>query len=206
MGVPIGLALTAAGAGLSIYSAKQTQRRMNDIVRDQLAASEEFQRQATPEYEKSLGASGSRAATEAIAAGEREAASGYRDVQSLPTTVAASPLLSDVLTNVRTQAQIQRANKADAALQGYGNMALQSWLAQQRAQQNLGVISGLAGSRAATTPYLLQGAQQEGQNLAAIGSLLGTAGSLAGVYGALSPYLNQPQSKAPVGRPGAGSE
>lgn len=195
MGVPTiaALALTAAGTGLGMAAAKRTQREMNEVVKQQLAASEDFQRQATPEYQKSLGASGSRAATQALAEGEREALTGYRAVQSLPPTTSPSPLLSDSLTDVRTRASVGQANQAQAALQGYGNMALQSWLAQQTGQQNLSVISNLASSRAAITPFLLQNAQQKGADMAAIGSLLGTAGSLAGVYGQLAPYLNTPQ-------------
>lgn len=203
MGVPTiaALALTAAGTGLSMAAAKRTQREMNEVVKQQLAASEDFQRQATPEYQKSLGASGSRAATQALAEGEREALSGYQAVQSLPPTTSPSPLLSDSLTDVRTRANIGQANQAQAALQGYGNMALQSWLAQQGAQQNLGVISNLASSQARITPFLLANAQQKGQDMAAIGSLLGTAGSLAGVYGQLSPYLNPSPGNPPAAAP-----
>lgn len=186
-----GLALTAAGTGLSIANARATQQRMNDVVKRQIADAEGFQRKATPEWEKTLGASGSRAAEEALAEGEKEALSGYRAVQSSPPTSAESPILGDSLTNVRTAARISQSNKAQAAQQGYGNMALQAWLAQNQGQQNLGVISNLAGSRAAITPYQLQGAQQQGQNLATVGSLLGTAGSLAGVYGGIAPYLQQ---------------
>jgi len=206
VGTIAGLALTAAGTGLSIANARATQERMNEIVRQQIGAAQAFQSQATPEFQKSLGASGSDAARRQLAIGEQQALGGYRETQGLPPTTAASPILSDALTNVRTQARIEQANQANASLQGYGNLALQQWLANQRAQQNLGVISGLANSQSAITPYLLSGAQQQGQNLAAVGSLLGTAGSLAGVYGSLYPYLNTPQPQPPVGRPGAGRE
>ncbi len=111
----------------------------------------------------------------------------------MPVSSAPSPITSNALVDARTQARIGQSNQAQATLQGYGNLTLQQILANQRAQQNLGVISGLASSRSEITPYLLQGAQQKGQNLAAVGSLLGTAGSLAGVYGGLYPYLNAPK-------------
>ncbi len=194
----IGLALSAAGTATSMANARATQRRMNDVVRQQIASGEEFQQRATPEFQKSLGASGSEAAMRALVTGQGEALQGYRDIQANSPTAAPSPILSDALVNARTQARIGQSNQANAALQGYGNLTLQQVLANQRAQQNLGVISGLAGSRSEITPYLLQGAQQQGQNLAAVGSLLGTAGSLAGVYGSLYPYLNQPP---PAGSP-----
>jgi len=202
-----GLALSAAGTGVSIANARATQQRMNDIVRQQVASAEGFQRQATPEFTKSLGESGAEASRRALATGEQSALQGYREVSGFPTT-APSPFLEDALVNARTQARVGQSQEAQAALQGYQNMAVQQFLANQRANQNLGIISGLAGSRAAITPFLLQGAQNQGQNLAAVGSLLGTAGSLAGVYGQLYPYLNPPpaQPQPPAGRPGPGSE
>ncbi len=179
-------------------NARATQRRMNEITRQQIESGEAFQRQATPEFMKSLGSSGSEAAMRALATGQQEALGGYQNVQGSPPTTAPSPILSDALVNARTQARIGQSNQAQASLQGYNNLALQQTLANQRAQQNLGVISGLASSRSEITPYLLQGAQQQGQNLAAVGSLLGTAGSLAGVYGSLYPYLNPPKTPPPT--------
>jgi len=207
IGTIAGLALSAAGTAVSIANAKATQRRMNDIVGDQIGAAEGFQAQATPEFQRSLGATGAEATKRALAIGEQQALREYGEVAGLPAT-AASPILSDTLVNARTQARIGQSQQAQAALQGYNNATLQQILANQRAQQNLGVISGMASSRSAITPFLLQGAQQQGQNLAAVGSLLGTAGSLAGIYGQLYPYLNPPPAtgQPPAGRPGAGSE
>jgi len=196
IGTILGLATSAAGAGLSIANAQATQKRMNDIVRQQVAAAEGFQRQATPEFEKSLGSSGAEASRRALAMVEQSALAGYKEVGGVPTT-APSPFLENALVNARVQARVGQSQQANADLQGYQNMAVQQFLANQRAQQNLGVISGLAGSRSAITPYLLQGAQNQGQNLAAVGSLLGTAGSLAGVYGSLYPYLQQPATPPP---------
>ncbi len=194
----IGAVASAAGTGVSIAAAKASQERMNRAVRDQITAAEGFQRQATPEFKRSLGDSGADAAKRALAIGQESALRGYREVQSSFPSTAPSPILSDALVNARTQARIGQANQSQAALQGYGNLTLQQILANQRAQQNLGVISGLAGSRSAITPYLLQGAQQQGQSLAAVGSLLGTAGSLAGVYGSLYPYLQEsPKPNSP---------
>jgi hypothetical protein len=120
------------------------------------------------------------------------------------------------LVNAATAGRIGQSNAAQATLQGYGNFNLQQWLAAQKARQDLGVISGLAGSRSAITPYLLSGAQQSGQDMAAVGSLLGTAGQLAGVYGSLYPYLNSnvtsttqsattPRTGGLASRPGSGS-
>ncbi len=188
-----GLALTAAGAGVGIANARATAARMNEITRQQIQSGEAFQRQATPEFQKSLGSSGADAANRALASGSQQALAGYQNLQSMPVSSAPSPITSNALVDARTQARIGQSNQAQATLQGYGNLTLQQILANQRAQQNLGVISGLASSRSEITPYLLQGAQQKGQNLAAVGSLLGTAGSLAGVYGGLYPYLNAPK-------------
>ncbi len=189
-----GLALAAAGTGVSMANARATQRRMNEVVRSQIAAAEEYQKPASTEFQRSLGETGAEASKRALAQGQEEALGGYQDVQSMFPSTAPSPILSNEIVNTRNAARIGQANQANAALQGYGNLTLQQILANQRAQQNLGVISGLAGSQSAITPYLLQGAQNQGQDLAAVGSLLGTAGSLAGVYGSLAPYLNPPKN------------
>ncbi len=184
-----GLALSAAGTGVSLANAAAVRARMEDVVRRQIAAAEEYQKQATPKYEAYLKESGPNVARQNIAAGEQEALARYRYLQNLPTIAAESPIEANRLVSAATQGRIGQANAAQAALQGFGNFNLQQWLAAQRAGQNLGVISNLAGARSAITPYLLSGAEQSGQSLAAVGSLLGTAGQLAGVYGSLSPYL-----------------
>jgi len=95
--------------------------------------------------------------------------------------------------DARTKAQIAQRNAAQAALQGYGTFNLAQWVQQQRARGNLGVINNLSQGSAALTGPLLANAQASGQDLAAVGSLLGTAGSLAGVYSQLYPYITQPQ-------------
>lgn len=186
-----GLALSAAGTGVGIANAQATRDRMNDVLRRQLAAQDVFQGQAAPEFQKSLGASGAEAARRAIGEGTTESSRLYSYLQNLPqgSAAAPSPIAENQLVDVRNQARIGQSNLAQAALQGFGNFDIQRLLAQQRGSQNLGAISVLSGSRAGITPSLLQGAQNQGQDLAAIGSLLGTAGSLAGVYGSLSPYL-----------------
>ncbi len=203
----IGAAISAAGTGVSIANAKATQRRMNDVVHNQIAATEGFQRQATPEFLKSLGSTGSEAANQQLSLGEQVALHGYQNVAALPVA-APVPALQDAIVNARTQARVAQSQQSQAALQGYNNLSLQQVLSNQRAQQNLGVISGLANSRSEITPFLLQGAQQQGQDLAAVGSLLGTAGSLAGVYGSLYPYLQQPgqPGQPPANRAGPGNE
>jgi len=185
----IGAALAAAGTGVSIANARATSERMNEVVRQQLAKQDVFQRQATPIFEKSLGESSPSAARGQLAQGSEDASSIYRQLAQLPASTASSPIQEDKLINARTQAQIGQQQGAQATFFFYGNFNLQQWLKDQEARRNLGVISGLSSSQAATTPYLLQGAQNQGQNLAAVGSLLGTAGSLAGVYGTLYPYL-----------------
>ena len=164
---------------------------MNQVLRRQLGATEEFQRQATPEFQKSLGETGPIAGLRNIQQGASESSGLAAQLARLPYSSAASPIPTDPLVQARTAADIGRSTAANAALQGFSNFSLQQWLADQRARQNLGVLSGLAGSRSEITPYLLSGAQNKGQDLAAVGSLLGTAGSLAGTYGQLYPYLSQ---------------
>ena len=195
----IGAATAAAGTGVSIDAAREARDRMEQQLRGQLAKQTDFQRQATPLFQASLAESTPTAAREQIGRGESEAAQLYRQLQAVPGSSAASPLAENALVNARTQQQIGQQNRAQAALQGYRNFSLQQWLKDQQARENLGIVSNLSQSSAALTPYLLQGAQNSTQNLAAVGSLLGTAGSLAGVYGSLYPYL-QNQQGTPQGK------
>lgn len=187
----IGLAISAAGTGVSVAANRSAQKRMNDQVKASLARQDTFTRRGDDLFKKNLGETGAAAATRNIAQGEQQAADLYRSVQALPSG-AGLPATNDATVNNRTGLEIANANQASAALQGYPNMSLLQWLNNAETDRLLGVNNNLSASNARILPYQLQGAQASAADMAALGSLLGTGGSLLGMWGA-----TQPQSTVP---------
>lgn len=195
-----GLALAAAGTATSMTAAKQAQSRMEGTIQSQLAAQRGFQQQATPLFQRSLEESSPANVGRQISAGEQSAADLYTKLRSLPMGQSALP--QDTQSQLRTEQTIKQQQGAQAGLQGYQASNLSQWLKDLETQNRLGVISNLSQSSAQTTPYMLSAAQNSTANLAGLGSLLGTGGSLLGMYGALGQYLKpqpKPTQSAPTG-------
>jgi hypothetical protein len=169
-------ALAAAGTGVSMKAASDSRSAMNKQVINQLDAQNQFQKQASPFFEQSLQKSSKEHALEDIATGKAFADQQYRDAAQIPGATSPLPTGSEspmIVGQARSNAAQQR---------GYDEAALQGWLKNQNVNQNLGVISNLANASAGTSPILTQLAGQKGAQLAGIGSLMSTAGNLAGVY------------------------
>jgi hypothetical protein len=179
----IGLALAAAGAGTSIAASKQSRDAMNEQVNSSLLQQQQFQQQATPIFQQSLAQSGPKVAGQQVAQGAQDARSLYDAVSKVPNAGSTSPLPVDTQ---RLSGQVNQARDAGAQQQGYSNFALQQWLKNQEANRNLGVIGNLSTSANANTGILTQLAGQKSAGMAGIGSLLGTAGNLASIYGAVN--------------------
>lgn len=187
----IGLAASAAGTGVSIAGARAQREDMNKALRAGLARQEEIQRKATPVVEQNIEASGSQQAGKDIQSGTSQAAELYRRLHDLPTS-GESPVLLDRIVQARNEADIGRAQQAEAELQGFGNLTQQQWLRNLATLNQLGVLQNFSRGSVGVVPYQIQAAMQPGQNLQAVGSLLGTGGTLAGMYGQLYPTLQQP--------------
>lgn len=175
IGTVIGLALAAAGTGMQMKAASDSRKAMNQQVKDSVAQQEEFQRQASPIFEKSLEKMGPAAARERIAEGTEAAKDRY--AKSLGS--AMSPLPVDT---ARVEGVVRQGQNAFAQREGYANDSFQQWLNNNRTGTDLGVISSLARSAAGTAPILTALAGNKGANLAGIGSLLSTAGQLSSIY------------------------
>lgn len=180
----IALALAAAGTGVSVAGQRRQQRDMNDALRASLAEQDEYQRKTTPIVEQNIEASGSGPAMSDISMGAQNAAELYRRLQALPVSGEPSPV-TDQIVQTGLNERVNRANLAQAGLQGYNEQAFQQWLRNQNVGNQLNVLTNFSRGSAATTPYRIQNAQQRGQDLAAIGSLLSTAGTLGGIYSAV---------------------
>jgi hypothetical protein len=150
-----------------------------------LSKQQEYQRQATPVYEEALARSSPAAAQRQIEEESNAARTLYGDTQGgLPLT---SPLELSPLDKVRVVEAVKQRSVPLATLQGLRGYGARSAVADLDTNINLNAISGLARSSAQSMPYLLQAASQSGAGLAGIGSLMSTAGMLAGIYGAIQP-------------------
>ena len=87
------------------------------------------------------------------------------------------------MSQARQNATNAAGQQANANLQGYSNYGFQQGLKDLSANSQLGLIGNQARSAESVLPYELQSAANADSGLASLGSLLGTAGSLAGLYG-----------------------
>lgn len=179
----IGLAISAAGTGLGVAASAKAKDRMDKQLASALQRQDSFAAQGSQVFKSSLGASGADEGKKQVQEGQTAAQQLYERVQALPQGPGL-PAPQDATVDARTQQQISLANLAAAGLQGYPNMSLQQWMNNQNTQNQLGVISNLSNNAASILPYQLQGAQASTADMAALGSLLGTGGSLLGMYGA----------------------
>jgi len=179
----VGVAASAAGTGLSMAGAAESRDRMNRTIEQQLAAQQQFQRQASPVFQQSLQESTPQRVQSQIDLGSQSASEMYNRLRSLPTGTSSLP--TDDRTQSQTQQKIQQQQGAQAGLQGYQASSLAQWLKDLETRNQLGIISNLSQGQANITGPLLNYAQQAGAGLAGVGSLLGTGGSLLGMWGAL---------------------
>lgn len=177
------LALTGAGAGLGVDASIGERNAMNNAVNQQLAAQQGFQKQATPVFQQSLGASTPQAMQGQQQAGQQQAAAATRNAALQPLASPSLPF-SNPATNISYQGQQAKNAQqqgASAALRGYSNIGLQQALKDLSANSQLGLIGNQARSSASVFPYLLQGASQSRSGEASLGSLLGSLGTLTGL-------------------------
>lgn len=186
MGVPeamaaVGILASAAGTGVSMSAASKSRRDMDSEVRRNLATQELYKGQAQPIFNQSLNEAKVKPQQQLVAAGEQAAAQRYAQANALYGQQGVVPYDA-----TRAAGQIAQASDAQSRAQGYQSAAMDNWLRNQWAQQQLGVIGNLASSTAGVAPILTQLAGQRSSALGAAGSLLSTAGGLAGMYGGLA--------------------
>ncbi len=173
----IGLALAAAGTGVGIAGARQSAKAMNNQVKAGLEQQEAYQKRSTPFFEQSLAAT--EKTPESMAAAEARAQQTYSQAEfsdkiRLPVDKERAALETRTTRRTAAQGQAYRGAKND-------------WqLTDANSQANLGVISRLAGDSVQTNNILTSLAGNRGADMASMGSLLSTAGSLAAMYGAIN--------------------
>lgn len=181
----VGLALAGVGAGISEKASSDERDSMNNVMNQEQAQQQQYQKQATSVFNNSLANSTPAKANQQIGQGANQALQEYTKLQASPLSSATSPLgLSTpqgAIVNSATQANRALQNQSAAGLQGYNNWNTQQNVSNTLSNANLGLISGQAQQAAAYLPQELSLAQNSEQGLAGLGSLLGSAGQLVGV-------------------------
>src|SRR5882724_935132 len=172
----LAVGLTLAGTAASAKAASDTGAAENSAANAELQRQAQFQQQGKQLFNQSLGQSTPQVAKQQLQQGTNQALQQYQNIQSIP--------LTNQPTTAEQTTRNQLFNQSAAPLQGYNNFSMQQAIQNLLAQQNLGVVSGNAQASAGVLPLELQQAAQSQQGLAGLGSLLSSAGGLAGIYGA----------------------
>lgn len=180
------IAGTAAlvGTGLSVAGSAKSQNAMNDAAKAELYRQGRYQQQAAPLFAQSLARSTAGSAQGNISQGEVNAQTAINKVGAVPMQQA--PVAG--LTGTGEQgARAGITNAAAAGNMGYSEYALQQAINNLLTRQRLGLVSNLSGSSAGLAGLDIAHGAQSGASLQGVGSLLGTAGYLGGLYGASRP-------------------
>lgn len=207
MPYPIALAAaaaaTAAGAGMQMQAQAEARDAVAKQRREELTRQQAFQRKASQAVADSLAQSGRDTAEQQIDAGTERRAGEYQKLAVAAPTAQPGMTAGDrtVTAPVATAQSNQQAavaawnnilGKAQARAGGYQDWGIEQNVKNRRANEKIGMESTNARNSASVNQLELQDASQEGAGLAQIGSLLGAAGSVAGMYGATAPAAKNP--------------
>src|SRR6267378_2232404 len=189
-----GLAASAAGTGVQMYSSNEEARRANEAASAELTRQKGYQKQATGAFQKSLGES-----TPAVQ--KTQAGEGVGALLDVMGKVSAAPVatpssVAGIAPSNTQEQETEQANRlSNATAANYGGMtewSLRQWIKDLRAQQNLGIIQNLARGSEQTLPLMLGQAGQSAEDTRLLGTGLGAAGSALSSYGATMPRATIP--------------
>ena len=182
------------GSTMQMAAGQAEKNAMNDATGRELKRQQDYARQGQAAFEASLAQSRPQAVEDQMKQGSAQAAAEYAKVQQnqLPGlsqgTAQITPNAQLAATeNALVGARVGQQNAAASALQGYQSSDVAQSLKNLEANTRLGQISDFAKSSERVLPMELQSASHSQDTLKGIGSLLSTAGSLAGLYGVMSP-------------------
>ena len=177
----IGAALAVAGAGTQMYANNQTQSAENQATQNEINLQNNYAKKGQQVFQQSLGQSTPQAAQQQIQQGQQLAANSIANAQATPLSLS-TPSIGNVQTAQDSTRQ-GMSNKVASNYFGQSNYPLQQYLKDLKANSQLGVIGNQSQQAARNFPTYLGAAAQSQQGLSALGSLLGTGGSLLGAFG-----------------------
>lgn len=174
----IGLGLAGAGAGLGVSAADAEQKGMNDAVKADMMAMQQFRQKGMDVFNKSLGQSTPQAAEQLLKQGQDRYSQAASKALAMPMAQSGASQITPTNQAV-SNARANLANTASSNYAGWSNIPLQWGLQGPIDAAQLGVINEQAAARNALLPTLVQLASQSQQGRASLGKLLGAVGSLA---------------------------
>jgi hypothetical protein len=184
----IAAAASAAGAGLQISSANTETKNMNNAVAQQLAQQQEYGKRAQAQVQPNIQKSAAPSAQAQIQQGAADQLAKYSQLQQQPQTTAPSATPTNRVVSASGGAATNAGNQAAAKLAGYGTWENAQNINNQNVANQLGVINSESAAAGQVLPSVLSQAQGSAAQTAGIGSLLGSAGGIAGTYAAQQPF------------------
>ena len=186
-----GLLATLAGTEVQEYAGAQEQSKMNSDVAANLAAQQQYQKQGQSLVQDNINANTPQAAGQAIASGTSAAQNEYSKANAIPLTsstgnsaVSNSGGQTGNIVGQDSKAQVGLNNAQAAPLQGYNDWQVGQWIKNLQTQTGLNQLQNFSQSRNSVLPLQLAGDRNSESGLMGLGSLLSTAGGLAGLFGA----------------------
>lgn len=186
------LLASAAGTGLSMAGAAETQAAENKVAQNQLNAQENFAKKGKQISQNEISQSGAAPAQQKIDQGAGQQLAKYIALQQSPTGGVSSVMNSPVV-QATTDNVIGQANQAGARMQGYNTFNNQQRSLEEETGRQLNVLGGQAGAIARAEPAQLSQASTAGAPLQMAGSgvsMLGQLASLFGIYNKLGAFGN----------------
>lgn len=187
----VGTAASLAGTGVSIAAQQEQKSRMEKAVRAQLSQQNQYQKKASATYQQNAQASSPKAVQQQIASGTSAAKQLYNQLQSIPLTSVGAGNGEDQI--VRDSMAASHA----APLAGMQAFDVNQLIRNMTTQARLGVGANQSQIAASVLPYQLAGSANS--ELAGLGSLLSSAGNVAGIYGSTHGAFSPQNGSAPLG-------
>jgi hypothetical protein len=182
-----GLAVAAAGTGLSVAGAQESQHNMNRAVQDELARQQGYQQKGQSLFNQSLQASTPPKAQSQISSGQEAALGNYQKLAALPLggDVTTAFPIGDKAIAQNVNDYISQRQQAGSYLQGLGQYGTDQYVKDILANARLGINAANAGFSQSVLPLEIGAAQHSGADLAGIGQLLSAVGGTAATAGAI---------------------
>jgi len=176
----LGAAGMGAGAVGSANVAKQRGQNMNEDVAREMARQRSYQDQASMLFKQSLAQSTPQAANQQIHQGAQQSLQANKPASQIPFGVSsvALPDNQDAQAQSRLATTLGMGQRANAAMQGYGNYSLQQGLKDQSIGNQLGVINSEAYRSLQPLPYEIQQSSQDLQKTEMYSRLLSGLGQM----------------------------
>lgn len=180
-----------AGTAASVAGAQQSKRNMNNVLTQNLNQQNALQKQAQPIVANAISKSGAGAAQQSLGSGIAQATKNYEQTQGTQLSNVQNPVHSlstgSISNDPFVKGQNTLGNQQAAQLQGWNQFQTDQAINDLVARGQLSTVAAQSQNAASTLPLQLQGAQNSGESLYAIGQLGQTLGSTLGAYNATKP-------------------